>query len=149
MTDLSQLSDEEANVRLAILRGIEPRKMWRFWYDAERQHGAIMIRSKRDAEESRQREIATQKRLFNEDITPSEPEEYDDYNHAPRYCSSLDECAKVEAGLTDEQRHEYFERYLPAFSGAQTRDQGPLDFALFAGATARQRAEALIATLQP
>lgn len=67
----------------------------------------------------------------------------------PRFCSSLDECAKVEAGLTDEQRHEYFERYLPAFSGAQTRDQGPLDFALFAGATARQRAEALIATLQP
>lgn len=62
----------------------------------------------------------------------------------PRYCSFLDEVARVEAGLTDEEKSEYAERYLLFYSGAETREQGPIDFWKLATASARQRTIGLI-----
>lgn len=62
----------------------------------------------------------------------------------PRYCQSLDECARVEAGLTDEQWTEYLDHlYFNTFKpGAKDRDRQAV------GASARQRTIALISTLQ-
>lgn len=63
----------------------------------------------------------------------------------PRYCSSLDECAKVEAGLSKEQ----FECYRWILWGICKSAEVGVWHRSYLSATARQRAEALIATLQP
>lgn len=65
----------------------------------------------------------------------------------PKLTASLDACAEVERTLTDEQCEEYIFRYLPFTSGAEKREQGPIDLAILALSTARQRAEALYLTL--
>lgn len=132
MSDLSKLSDEELEVKLCELLG------WKWLWHHVQKHDCWFVPAERTKE-----------------FIPKYLSDKGEWQNLvyrgklPPFCSSLDEVAKVEAGLSEEHRFEYFERYLPATSGAQTRDQGPLDFALFAGATARQRTIALIQTLQP
>lgn len=61
----------------------------------------------------------------------------------PRYTQSLDECARVEAGLTDEQWVVYTERHLLSQALKMPRKSHCL-----VSASARQRTIALISTLQ-
>lgn len=136
MTDLKDLGDEALNRMLAELRGIEPRKLWRFFYDAERQHGAIAITSKEEAERAREKNVAFYESLGVPTVA-SEPEEYDDWSHAPRYSQSLDECARVEAGLQCLES-DYFDNLR-----AVTKGTGMPVYR----ASARQRTIALIHTL--
>lgn len=63
----------------------------------------------------------------------------------PDYCSSLDEVAKVEAGLTDEQHNRFRHNLRVITSGADIKFMA---FRELISATARQRTLALIQTLQ-
>lgn len=127
MSDLQSKTDEELNVTLAELVG------WKFW---QNKYGTWVATNPFGAE------LAVPGTIEQAFDTLAER------LGLPRYCSSLDEVAKVEAGLTDEQQAEYVERYLPFYSGAETREQGPIDFWKLATATARHRTIALIQTLK-
>lgn len=133
MSDLQSKTDEELNVMLAGLRG------WKFWqnkYDtwvATTPFGA---------------ELAVPGTIEQAFDTLAER------LGLPRYTSSLDEVARVEAGLTDEQRRKYFERLIwePCDEavhkiGWNWADMDDDDYITALFANPRQRTIALIQTL--
>lgn len=101
------LSTEQRNVMIAELCGIEPIRRWRFWYNLERDHGSVNMRSKEEAEECRTQGIAFWVSCGGESNTVSEVEQYDEWVDAPNYCGSLDAMASAEALLDENQREEY------------------------------------------
>lgn len=93
------LTQQEKNVRIAERLGVRPRRMWRFWYNAERDHGSTFIHDEATAKLQWQNQV---RRWNTEWLGPcliSEPEEYDDWSHAEDYFTDLNTCAEMKATL--------------------------------------------------
>lgn len=83
------MSDQphDLNERIAKLMGIQPRMMWRVWYDAEKQHGSIEIPTHEEAVKraSFERQNLLDAGVNIRDFVISEPEQYESFDHAPNY----------------------------------------------------------------
>lgn len=99
------MTNDEINAAIAELLGITPKRMWRVWYDAERQHGSIRIPTRSEAVDRASHEIEYSKRMGYE-LVVSDPEEYDEWQDIPNYHGSLDACATFEATLNPSIEHE-------------------------------------------
>lgn len=88
---IAELSPERRRVICAKMLGVEPRRRWRVYYDKERQHASIDIPTREEALARR----ADAERFWKDDGGTvgdfSEPEEYDEWDHAPRFDESHDD----------------------------------------------------------
>ena len=135
---MSKLTQEEKRIRLAKACGVQPQRMWRVFYDNARQTGAVRIRTRNAAVIRAENERQSAERL-NYPCEVSEPEEYDDYDHAPDYFGSLDVVHEAEKALTDLQWNEWEFTVVRMF---MPRGATPLTQQI-AKMSATQRAEAL------
>lgn len=101
---LSEMSPDDMRVEMALLDGRKPKRMWRVFYDKERQHAAICISTREEALHRLKHETESSKSYGWDTSEFSEPEEYDEWEDAPDYLNSLDAVAPVEARMTEEQR---------------------------------------------
>lgn len=98
---MKALTQSDKNILLNQYMGEKPRRMWRVWYNKERDFGAICIRTLEEAKLTAEREL----RWFNEWEEPaenffiSEPEEYDDWSHAVNYFGDYNACHELEETL--------------------------------------------------
>lgn len=71
----------------------------------------------------------------------------DQYSEPPNFVEDLNAMHSAEETIQGEAADDYYNRYLPFVSGAEKREQGPMDWKKFAHATGRQRAEAFLKTM--
>lgn len=133
---MSKLTQEEKRIRIAKACGVQPRRMWRVFYDNARQTGAIRIPTQDAALIRAEYERQSAERL-NCPCEVAEPEEYDDYDHAPDYFNDLNAVHEAEKVLVDRQQEYYYAELAKQKS-----------FYEWVSATAAQRAEALGLTLK-
>lgn len=103
------MNPSEINQAIAEALGIKPKRMWRVWYDAERQHGSICIPTFKEAIERKAKELESAQRL-NYQVEVSEPEEYDEWEDAPDYHGDLNAIAQAERTLREPEKRRYIER---------------------------------------
>lgn len=77
---------DSIRIRVARELGIEPDRRWRVFYDAERQHGSLSMRTQAEALDNIQKEKDFRARIGEEYVGDiSEPEEYYEWGGAPPY----------------------------------------------------------------
>lgn len=136
---MKALTQSEKNILLNQYMGEKPRRMWRVWYNKERDYGSISIPTRQEAE----RYAIVEERFLKEigespeNYLISEPEEYDDWSHAINYFNNFDAVHEFEKELTNDQ-HTNFRKQLGEVVGDVV-----LFSRKFTSATASQRAEAL------
>lgn len=107
-TELQKLTPKEKSVKIAEACGIEPERRWRFFYDQERQHGVIDIRSREEAKECQIKNVQWWRDQGME-VPESDVEEYDEWSRvAPDYPTSLDAMHEAEKSPTAAQRADAF-----------------------------------------
>lgn len=136
-------TDEQMRIAIAEACGVQPKRMWRVWYDAERQHAAICIPTKNQAIERAAQEEAIAV-MLGYPLTISQPEEYDEWDDAPDYLNSLDAMHSAEITLTKEQRRLHWNAVVDV-----VRSGGEASIFDVIHATARQRAEAFLRVVRP
>lgn len=130
-------------MRIAIAKhcGIEPMKRWRFFYDAERQHGSIDIYDIHEAKRRREDNMTSWISAGGKNETISEPEQYDEWKYAPDYLNDLNAMHEAEKTLTEDGVERYCEA-LNETSGSDS-EKGKASFVAYFS-NARQRAEAFV-----
>lgn len=141
---LSKLTPEEKRIAIAKLAGWLPERRWRFFYDAERQHGTINMRSREEATEFRKHNIEDWVRCGGDASTVSEIEEYDEYENAPDFLNDLNAMHEVEKALDTSHEIEFYMERLTDTCGGDT-ELGKASFVAYF-ATAEQRADAFLLT---
>lgn len=103
------LALEPAQVRVMVAEAVgdKPRKMYRVWYDAEKQHGVVMIKSLDEANEARDRMLGDVHLWGTNPDEVSQPEEYDEWDHVPDYTDDLNAIAQAVAGLSNNEHRKY------------------------------------------
>ena len=97
---MKTLTQFDKNILLNQYMGAKPRRMWRVWYNKEKDYGAIGFFNREDAEISAQKTSEYHKECkWVEFYQISEPEEYDDWYDAVNYFGDYDACHELEETL--------------------------------------------------
>jgi hypothetical protein len=131
------MNKEKQRIAIAKACGVLPKRMWRVWYDSEKQHGSICIKTKQEAVDRASQEKDAAIRLGYA-VSISEPEEYDEWEDVPNYIGDLNSMAEAEMILFDRIDWSVcnYDRYLGVATSSWKWN-----------ATAAQRAEAFLKTL--
>lgn len=90
------MTQQEKNILICQYLGEKPRRMWRVWYNREKDFGATSLPSRDVALELISREKNSWIVLaYPDDYQFSEPEEYDDWNNNTNYFCNLEAIKKA------------------------------------------------------
>lgn len=95
---MSTLTREEKRVLIAKHCGIKPKRMWRVYFDADRESASVRIRTYEEAIE-RKRIEDNRSIGYGWKVESSEPEQYDEWEDAPRYFTDLNAAHEMEMAL--------------------------------------------------
>lgn len=108
------MTEEKQNIAIYKLLGYKPRRMWRLWYNKDKNWGSLCLESREEAleriEEEKTRWPFTD---YPEEYEFSEPEEYDDWYDLPSV--DLDLLHKAVETLSAEQIQAYHEELQDMF----------------------------------
>lgn len=108
------MTEEKQNIAIYKLLGYKPRRMWRYWYNKDKNWGALCLESREEVLKIIKEEKTHWPFIdYPEEYEFSEPEEYDDWHDLPSV--DLDFINRAEDALSIEQIRIYHQELQDMF----------------------------------